>query len=131
MQRTVEGELTEWSVLLASAQKGDPAEIGGVTTNLVTRTKQSSESIGILIDPRHEGADLLAGAEAFRRASGNYDAEAMRAGRPSTQALLIMYPLAPAPLDVDTVDTVIALALSLPHTSDGQSSAIVNRGVAS
>ncbi|MDX9998951.1 MAG: Z1 domain-containing protein [Phenylobacterium sp.] len=128
MQRVAEGELVEWSLMLASAQ-GPNVNIGGADVQLVTRARNSSESIGILIDPRHEGADLPGGADAFRRASGNYDAEAMRQARPSTQGLLMVYPLDPTPLGVSQVDAVIALALSLPYTSDGRSDAIVNRGV--
>ncbi|WP_287331708.1 Z1 domain-containing protein [Mesorhizobium sp.] len=129
MQRVTEGELTEWSLFLAGAQAGAPIKIGGVSNRLVTRARNSAESIGILIDPRHEGVDLAGGADAFRRASGNFDAEAMRAARPSTQGLLLLYPLNPVPLETPGVDAVIAVALSLPQTSDGRSNAIVNRGV--
>ncbi|MGH0275906.1 Z1 domain-containing protein [Sinorhizobium meliloti] len=129
MQRASEGELTDWSLFLAGAIRGTPVEIGGFSTGLVTRALNSTESIGILIDPRHEGVDLVGGADAFRRASGNYDAEAMRTARPTTQGLLILYPLDPAPLQVEGVDAVVAIALSLPRTSDGQSRTIVNRGV--
>jgi hypothetical protein len=129
MQRVVQGELVDWSVLLASAQGGTAVSVGGVETRLVTRGRTSSEGIGILIDPRHEGADLPGGADSYRRASGNYDAEAMRSARPSTQGLLLIYPLDPAPLGINSVDTVVAVALSLPYTSDGSSSAVVNRGV--
>lgn len=129
MQRVAEGELVDWSVLLASAQGGGAVRVGRFETRLVTRRRTSSEGIGILIDPRHEGADLPGGADAYLRASGNYDAEAMRSARPPTQGLLLVYPLDPEPLDADGVDAVIAVALSLPYTSDGRSSAIVNRGV--
>jgi hypothetical protein len=129
MQRATEGELLEWSVLLASAQGGAEVQIGNLPTRLVTRRRTSSQSIGILIDPRHEGADLPGGPDAYRRESGNYDAEAMRSARASTQGLLMIYPLDPEPLGVDGVDAVIAVALSLPYTSDGRGSAIVNRGV--
>lgn len=128
MQRVAEGELVDWSVLLAGAQ-GAMIKVGGVETGLVTRRRTSSESIGILIDPRHEGADLPGGAGAYRRLSGNYDADAMRSARPSTQALLMIYPLDPSVFDVEGVDAVIAPALSLPYTSDGRSSTLVNRGV--
>jgi hypothetical protein len=129
MQRTVEGELVDWSVLLASAQGGTPISVGGVETQLVTRRPTSSDGIGILIDPRHEGADLPGGADAYRRVSGNYDAEAMRSARPPTQGLLLVYPLDPAPLNVTNVDAVVAVAISLPYTSDGRFSAVLNKGV--
>lgn len=128
MQRVAEGELVDWSILLASAQ-GGTVRVGGVETRLVTRRRTSSDGIGILIDPRHEGADLPEGPDGYRRASGSHDAEAMRSARPPTQGLLLVYPLDPGPLDADGVDAVIAVALSLPNTSDGRSSAVVNRGV--
>lgn len=128
MQRVAEGELVDWSVLLASAQ-GRKIKVGRAETRLVVRRRTSSDGIGILIDPRHESADLPGGADAYRRASGNYDAEAMRSARPPTQGLLLVYPLDPEPLEANAVDAVIAVALSLPHTLDGFSNAIVNRGV--
>ncbi|CAN7440213.1 Z1 domain-containing protein [Phenylobacterium sp. LjRoot164] len=129
MGRVAADELTDWSVFLAGAQQGAKVELGGMTTGLVTRKATSSQGIGILIDPRHEGVDLPGGPEAFVRASGNFDTEAMRAARPPTQGLLLIYPLNPEPLGVIATDTVIGLALSLPRTSDGAGSAIVNRGV--
>lgn len=129
MQRASEGELIDWSVVLASAQKGAKVSIGGVETQVVSRRRTSSEAIGILIDPRHEGADLPGGPDAYVRASGNFDAEAMRSARSPTQGLLMLYPLDPEPLGVQGADAVIAVALSLPYTSDGRSSAVVNRGV--
>lgn len=130
MERVSAGELGSWSVLLAASSRGAETTIGGLRTGLLTRSRTSSDSIGILIDPRHEGVDLPGGAEAFRRASGNYDAEAMRAARPLEQGLLIIYPLDPQSLGVAGTDAVIALALSLPRTSDGARNNIVNRGVA-
>ncbi|WP_122467889.1 Z1 domain-containing protein [Brevundimonas lutea] len=129
MQRAAEGELVDWSVVLASAQRGAAVTIGGIQTQVVSRRRTSSEGIGILIDPRHEGADLPGGPDAFVRASGNYDAEAMRSARSPTKGLLMLYPLDPEPLDVQGTDAVIAIALSLPYTSDGRSSAVINRGV--
>lgn len=86
----------------------------------------SSESIGILTDPAHEGVDLPRGPDAYRRDSGAYDAEAMRAARPSTQGLLLIYPLDPEYLGIPSSEPVIALALSLPQTSDAGTTWIVN-----
>jgi hypothetical protein len=54
----------------------------------------------------------------------------MRAARPSTQGLLIAYPLDAEHLGVSCADPVIALALSLPETSDAGTRWIVNRMVA-
>jgi hypothetical protein len=128
-RRMGEGELTDWSVYLAGSQQGELVTLGGMPVGLVSRTATSSESIGILIDPRHEGVDLSGGPDAYRRASGNYDAEAMRAARAREAGLLLIYPLSPGPLGVAGGDPVIALALSLPRTSDATTSSIVNRGV--
>lgn len=130
MQRTTQDELLDWSVFLAGAQAGRPVRIGPVEGGLVTRSRTSSQSIGILIDPRHEGVDLAGGPDAFRRPSGNYDSEAMRAARAPSSGLLILYPLDPEPLNVTAVDAVIGLGLSLPVTADGRAGAVVNRGVA-
>lgn len=130
MERVVAGELQSWSVFVAGAARGGAISVGGLNTRLLTRSRTSSDSIGILIDPRHEGVDLPGGPEAFRRANGNYDADAMRTARPAGQGLLIIYPLDPVPLGIADPDAVIALALSFPRTSDGTRNTIVNRGVA-
>ena len=129
MERTSVGELTDWSVFVASPETGREVVIGGQKVHLVRRRRISSESIGILTDPRHEGVDLRGGPDAFMRESGTYDAEAMRTARPSTQGLLIIYPLDAAELGIDYADAVIALALSLPKTEDAGTSWIVNEMV--
>ena len=126
MERSAVDELTDWSVFIASPQAERRATIGGREIGLVRRKRISSDSIGILTDPRHEGVDLPGGPDAYKRESGAYDADAMRAARPSTQGLLIIYPLDAGNLGVDQTDAVIALALSLPNTSDAGTSWIVN-----
>jgi hypothetical protein len=130
MSRSSVGELTDWSVFVASPQGGRQTVIGGYDVGLVRRHRISSESIGILIDPRHEGVDLIGGPDAYRRDSGTYDTDAMRAARPATQGLLIIYPLDAAGLGVESVDAVVALALSLPITSDMGAAWTVNSMVA-
>jgi hypothetical protein len=130
MERAAAGELTDWAVFIASPQSEAHAVIGGLEVGLVTRKRVSSESIGILTDPRHEGVDLPGGPEAYKRDSGTYDAEAMRSARPVTQGLLIIYPLDARNLGVERTDVVIALALSLPDTSDAGTAWIVNSMVA-
>jgi hypothetical protein len=127
--RAAAGELTDWSVFVASPASERQVSIGGRQIGLVRRSRVSSESIGILTDPRHEGVDLPLGPDGYRRASGVYDAEAMRAARPPTQGLMLVYPLDAAHLGVTATDVVVALALSLPHTSDSGTSWIVNSGV--
>jgi hypothetical protein len=126
MERSAVGELTDWSVFIASPLDGKPTILGGIEVGLVRRKRVSTESIGILTDPAHEGVDLRMGPGAYRRESGTYDAEAMRAARPSTQGLLLIYPLDPEYLGVPYKEPVIALALSLPHTSDADAMWVVN-----
>lgn len=126
MERAAVDELTDWTVFVASPSDGRPVTLGGQEIGLVRRKRVSSESIGILTDPAHEGVDLARGPDAYKRESGAYDSEAMRAARPSTQGLLLIYPLDPEYLGVAHNEPVIALALSLPHTSDAGTSWIVN-----
>jgi hypothetical protein len=90
MERASAGELTDWAVFVASPPVGRQTVLGGHELGLVTRTRVSSESIGILTDPRHEGVDLPGGPDAYKRESGTYDSEAMRAARTATQGLLII-----------------------------------------
>jgi hypothetical protein len=126
MERVAVGELVDWSIFIASPAGGRPAILGGLPVRLVKRSRISSESIGILTDPAHEGVDLSFGPDVYKRDNGTYDAEAMRAARPSAQGLLIIYPLDAVHLGVSDTDTVIALALSLPETSDAGATWIVN-----
>lgn len=130
MARTAVGELVDWSVFVASPAAEARATLGGREIGLVRRRLNSIESIGILTDPRHEGVDLPEGPDGFVREGGNYDSDAMRAARPASQGLLIIYPLDPAQLSVPGPATVVALALSLPRTSDSGTDWVVNRGVA-
>lgn len=128
--RAAAGELTDWSVLIVDSGKADHvATVAGNEVGLVRRRPIHSSGIGILIDPRHEGVDLPGGPEAFMNAGGNYDADAMRAARPVSRGLLLVYPLDPEPLAVSSTDAVIALALSLPRTTDAGEDWIVNRGL--
>lgn len=129
-ERCASGELTDWSVFVASPSAGRTQILGGTEIGLVKRRRVGVESIGILLDPAHEGVDLPGGAACYRRPSGEYDAEAMRSARPPTQGLLIVYPLDPGYMGVDGSPVVIALALSLPHTSDFATKWIVNSMVA-
>lgn len=126
MGRAAVDELSDWSVFVASPGSGRPITLGGQQISLVRRKRISSESIGILTDPAHEGVDLPHGPDAYKRDSGAYDAEAMRNARPATQGLLIIYPLDPEHLGISQTEPVIALALSLPQTSDAGTTWIVN-----
>jgi len=58
------------------------------------------------------------------------NAQAMRASRPATNGLLLIYPLDPVPLAASS-EAVIALAASLPRTGDEGEQYFVNSGVPS
>jgi len=114
-------------VFVANPQRERQVLLGGRPFGLVRRSLQGNESIGILIDPRHEGVDLHGGPDNYRVGSG-FNARAMRAERPVQQGLLLLYPLDPEPLRAPT-QAVLGLALSLPRTTDGDQRFVVNRGV--
>lgn len=127
MERATVGELVTWTVFVANPQRDRQVILGGRSFGLVRRSLQASESIGILIDPRHEGIDLHGGPENYRSGSG-FSAKAMRDDRPPVQGLLLLYPLDPEPLRAPT-QAVLGVALSLPRTSDDGRSFVVNRGL--
>lgn len=127
LERTEKGELTNWTVFVANPDRERQVLLGGRPFGLVRRSLQANESIGILIDPRHEGVDLHGGPANYRVGSG-FNARAMREDRPVQQGLLLLYPLDPEPLRAPT-QTVLGLALSLPRTTDGEQRFVVNRGV--
>jgi hypothetical protein len=127
LARAEAGELVNWTVFVANPQRERQVLLGGRRFGLVQRSIQSRESIGILIDPRHEGVDLHGGPENYRSASG-FNAKAMRGERPAQQGLLLLYPLDPAPLHAPT-RAVLGVALSLPRTTDGEQRFVVNRGL--
>lgn len=127
LERAEAGELVNWTVFVANPQRERQVILGGRRFGLVHRSLQSNESIGILIDPRHEGIDLHGGPENYRAASG-FNAKEMREERPAQQGLLLLYPLDPAPLRAPT-QAVLGVALSLPRTTDGEQRFVVNRGL--
>ncbi|MQA42268.1 Z1 domain-containing protein [Rugamonas aquatica] len=126
-ERTTVGELTSWTIFVANPSRDRQVLLGTRSFGLVHRSLTGAESIGILIDPRHEGVDLHGGPD-FYRTGQNYNARAMRQTRPSSHGLLMIYPLDPQPLQAQ-VRTVIGIALSFPKTSDESQSFVVNRGV--
>lgn len=127
MERAAVGELTAWTVFVASPQRERQVLLGGRPYGLVRRSLAGAEGIGILTDPRHEGVDLRGGPENYR-AGSNYNARAMRLDRPPERGLLILYPLDPEPLQAPS-RAVLGVALSLPRTSDDGRSFVVNRGL--
>jgi hypothetical protein len=127
MERATVGELTTWTIFVASPDRDRQVLLGGRSYGLVRRSLTATESIGILTEPRHEGVDLNGGPEAYRIGT-TYNARAMRNTRPPNRGLLMIYPLDPQPLHA-LVRTVIGIALSLPKTSDEGKSFVLNRGV--
>jgi hypothetical protein len=127
-ERSTVGELTTWTIFVASPERDRQVLLGSRSYGLVRRSLTAMESIGILTDPRHEGVDLHGGPEAYQLGA-NYNAKAMRRSRPSSRGLLLIYPLDPEPLHTGA-RAVIGIALSLPTTSDETTCYVVNRGVA-
>lgn len=127
LERAEAGELVSWKVFVANPQRERQVLLGGRPFGLVRRSKQANESIGILIDPRHEGVDLHGGPENYRTTS-SFNARAMREDRPAQHGLLLLYPLDPEPLCAPT-RVVLGVALSLPRTTDGEQRFVVNRGL--
>lgn len=128
MERATVGELTTWTIFVASPDRDRQVLLGSRSYGLVRRSLTATESIGILTEPRHEGVDLHGGPESCRIGT-TYNAKAMRNTRPPTRGLMMVYPLDPQPLRAP-VRTVIGIALSLPKTSDEGRAFVVNRGVA-
>lgn len=128
MERSTVGELTTWTIFVASPARDRQTLLGNRSYGLVRRSLTGTESIGILIEPRHEGVDLHGGPEACQIGTV-YNAKAMRRTRPPTHGLIMIYPLDPQLLQAQ-VRTVIGVGLSLPKTSDEGMSFVVNRGVA-
>ncbi|PIQ26497.1 hypothetical protein COW64_10955 [bacterium (Candidatus Blackallbacteria) CG18_big_fil_WC_8_21_14_2_50_49_26] len=126
-QRVNSGELIRWTIFVASPERERHVMLGGRSYGLVQRRPAGTSGIGILVDPRHEGVDLPSGPDVYRKGE-SLNAHAMRASRPSTNGLLLIYPLDPTPLFA-TGEAVIALAVSLPRTSDEGDQFMANRGV--
>jgi len=127
LERAATGELINWTVFVANPQRERQVLLGGRPFGLVRRSLTAAESIGILIDPRHEGVDLRGGPDNYRSSSG-YNARLMRQDRPSEQGLMLLYPLDSEPLQAPS-KAVIGVALSLPHTRDEGRMFIANRGL--
>lgn len=128
-ERNSHEELTYWSVCIGSPESAPSVALGGQSIGLTKRTATGSDGIGALIAPVHEGIDLPGGPSAYMRQSGAYDTALMRQNRPPHRGLLIIYVLDPNALDVEGHSGVIALALSLPNTSDEVRSYIINGGL--
>lgn len=128
--RVAADELVTWTVFVASPENSSTVTVGNRQIGLTLRSPIGPESIGILISPAHEGIDMPGGPSAYIRDTGSYDTDAIRRSRSPTRGLLIVYLLDPDPLEVISVEAVVALALSLPQTSDAGTAYIVNRGIA-
>ncbi|HND33625.1 MAG TPA: Z1 domain-containing protein, partial [Myxococcota bacterium] len=142
--RVADGDLAEWRVYVDSRQDRSLGGIrlGSLDIGLVSRSRlPGTMSIGALLDPRHEGLDLLGGPDAYRKGR-SYDAMAMRRARPRDQGLLLLYPISPASTPDSKnenrvalfepgwarPEAVIGFGLSLPFTEeDGATEYVVGR----
>jgi len=139
-RRVGQGDLIDWSVLVAGRRDGRRGiyELGGHDIGMVERTRlKGSLSIGTLIDPKDEAADLPGGDDSYRNASGTYNSRAMREARSPQQGLLLIYPISPDSSPsrrsnrIDLFDSswrkpdcVIGYGLSLPRIDNAESEAI-------
>lgn len=138
-RRARDGELVDWTVYVDG--RADKAlgtlDIGGQSVGMVQRTRlRGTDSIGALIDPKHEAIDL-GNAERFRRGR-SYDSGAMRSARPPQQGLLLIYPISPASEPAEPgnrrplfregqvrPEAVIGFGLSLPNVRDDSATVYV------
>lgn len=96
-RRARSGDLVDWSVYIDGREDGalGALRLGEEELGLVQRSRLSgTNSVGTLLDPKHEAVDLEADAEAFRRGR-TYDSGAMRRARPRNRGLLLVYPISP------------------------------------
>lgn len=137
------GRLDEWTVFIPGndAPSANMFAVSDHTLGMPRRSRlRLQDSIGVLVDPRHEAIDLPGGAAAFRNAQGNYETVRMRSARPDTNGLLLIYPIDPASdsnspsrdrlilEEVEPPDAVIGVALSLPFVSDNTATNVVVGG---
>ncbi len=131
--------LTTWTVHMPANTKRDATSItiAGHQHTLISRSRlRGSNSIGVLIDPRHEAYDLDAPLDTFRRGS-SYDTVAMRQARPETQGLLLIYLIDPAsdsdgrererliPEGRQAPPAVVSVGLSLPTVPDDDARTVI------
>lgn len=131
------GELTEWSVLLATGDRGKTVELGGRTFRSIVRNPRTDRStatrfiVRSILNPPDEAIDLsdaeyasaLAQTNAERRLSGQGETDrpsgpsirAVRGQRPQN-GLLIIYPLDPEKAGVGTDRPLIGLVVSFPDS---------------
>jgi hypothetical protein len=119
--------LARWTIFVASPEREQKILMGNHAYGLVRRTPTGNSSIGVLVEPRHEGVDLPGGPNVYRKGE-SFNTLAMRTSRAATNGLLLIYPLDPTPFHV-TADAIIALAASLPKTMDEDELFVVNSGV--
>lgn len=134
------GRLSNWTIHVpGNARSTAPTiDLAGSELRLVTRSRlRGSNSIGVLIDPKHEATDLDRPAEDFKEGS-SYNTNRMRQERPMEQGLLMIYLIDPASDSsargrerlipkrrTDTPPAIVSVALSLPHVPDDEAVDII------
>ncbi len=131
--------LTNWTIYVPSNSKRDATliTVDGHEHTLIARSRlRGSNSIGVLIDPKHEAFDLDTPVETFRR-DNSYDTDAMRQTRPAQQGLLLIYLLDPAsdssgrdrerliPEGQPAPPAVVSVGLSLPRVPDDEARTVI------
>lgn len=129
------GNLNDWTVFIPDnkAKGASQFNINGHSVGMTRRSRiAGSNSIGILVDPVHEGVDIQSGPAGFKREKNTYDAAAMRRARPTESGLLIVYPIDPESKSKggertelfaegqERPESLIGFCLSLPHVSDDE-----------
>jgi hypothetical protein len=138
-QRIADGELTDWTVVLVSNSRAEPAQwrtIAGHEVGLVTRNLLGSEGVQIdeklvwrfrrILSPTDELLDLTSEERsALTTGVGEPSGPAIRKQRPASRGLLLLYPLAP-PKAADvpdslrlrvTTEPMIGFCFSFPSSS--------------
>ncbi|MGA7627653.1 MAG: Z1 domain-containing protein [Methanoregula sp.] len=126
------GELKSWTIALISRQKA--ANVYNFNCHTIGLTERDENYIlqkAQIISPRHESIDLTneeykLALELMKNDPDRTDKEFnektipsgpyIRAARPPTRGLLLIYPLDPKPLKVDVKIPVIGLAFSFPDS---------------
>ncbi|WP_405232523.1 Z1 domain-containing protein [Lentisalinibacter salinarum] len=123
-----EGELTEWTIALATGGRGRAFEIAGINTNLTKRVNINTNdyrsadgryTVKTVLSPTHEMVDLtesqIVSAKAEAGTEGTPSAPYIRAQRNPATGLLIIYPIEAEDLQVPLIGFVV----SFPNSRNG------------
>ena len=139
-EQTIKGHLNNWAVHIPNneRQSANILNIRELNVGLAVRSRlKNSNTIGVLIDQRHEAADLDLPYVNFRNSKGRYESLDMRRYRAPDQALLMIYLIDPTsdsntkgrtrliPGEVNPPPAIIGLAFSFPFIPDDDGKNII------